>query len=321
MDPKRASPRLSKLQQFRQGEGKDKANRNETISSEFIEYLRSQCQLAVNTVAAYGRDMRRFFEWLKGRNPRGMNTVELSDYVSWLHQQSLAPTSIARHIVALRMFYAYLQLQGVRQDNPADALGTQKVWQRIPRVLSVKHVDALLDAPKRYDPYWQRDKAILEVLYATGCRASETCGLRAGDLQLSERHLRCQGKGNKQRMVPLGSRAIAAIENYLQTLRPTLAARAPSPPEALFLTRRGLQLGREQLWRLIKRYARRAGVDPTISPHSLRHSFATHLLAGGADLRQVQEMLGHANIQTTQIYTHVEHSRLKKVHRQFHPRA
>jgi integrase/recombinase XerD len=196
------------------------------------------------------------------------------------------------------------------------------MWQRVPGVLTHRQVDAFLSAPRKTDSFWQRDVAMLEVLYATGCRASEVCSLRLRDLSLDERQLRCEGKGGKQRVVPIGSRAIDAINRYITELRPELAARCPTDsPETLFLSRGGNPLDRIQLWRLVKRYARRAGIDSKISPHSLRHSFATHLLAGGADLRLVQEMLGHASIQTTQIYTHVEHSRLKKVHRQFHPRA
>ncbi len=195
------------------------------------------------------------------------------------------------------------------------------MWQRVPGVLSRREVDAFLSAPKKSDPYWQRDVAMLEVLYATGLRASEGCSLRLRDLSLDERHLRCEGKGGKQRMVPIGSRAIAAITRYTVGLREELAAKCPYPTDTLFLPRSGRPLDRIQLWRLVKLYARRMGIADTISPHSLRHSFATHLLAGGADLRLVQEMLGDASIQTTQIYTHVEHSRLKKIHSQFHPRA
>jgi integrase/recombinase XerD len=183
-------------------------------------------------------------------------------------------------------------------------------------------VESFLNAPRKTDSFWQRDVAMLEVLYATGCRASEVCHLRIRDLALAEKQIRCEGKGGKQRIVPIGGRAIEAIERYSGELRGTLAAkRKGPPPEELFLSRSGRPMDRIQLWRLVKFYAARAGIDAKISPHSLRHSFATHLLAGGADLRLVQEMLGHASIQTTQIYTHVEHSRLKKVHQQFHPRA
>ena len=191
----------------------------------------------------------------------------------------------------------------------------------MPGVLSRREVDDFLRAPRKTDTFWQRDKAILEVLYATGCRASEVCSLRLRDLSLDQKFLKCTGKGGKQRMVPIGQQAIDAIDVYLADLRDELASKLKRPHDELFLSRSGRPLDRIQLWRLVKQYARRAGIDSKISPHSLRHSFATHLLAGGADLRQVQEMLGHASIQTTQIYTHVEHSRLKRVHQQFHPRA
>jgi integrase/recombinase XerD len=247
--------------------------------------------------------------------------THLSDYVGSLHEFGLAPTSVSRNIVATRTFFRFLQLEGIVRDNPADLLLTQKNWQRIPNVLSPKQVDLFLRSPRKTDSFWQRDVAILEVLYATGCRASEVCSLKLKDLSLDEKHLRCEGKGGKQRMVPIGQRAINAIMLYCEELRGTLAARRRPESETLFLSRTGVSIDRIQLWRLVKRYAARAGIHSTISPHSLRHSFATHLLAGGADLRLVQEMLGHASIQTTQIYTHVEKSRLQRVHQQFHPRA
>jgi integrase/recombinase XerD len=182
-------------------------------------------------------------------------------------------------------------------------------------------VQRFLEAPRPFDSFWRRDRALLELLYATGCRASELSHLRLQDVHLAEGFCMCHGKGNKQRLTPLGRAAKVALQDYLEHERPQLAATAPTPPPWLLLSRRGRRLRREAIWELVKKYAVRAGVPPTISPHTLRHSFATHLLAGGADLRQVQEMLGHASIQTTQIYTHVDQSRLKKVHRQFHPRA
>jgi integrase/recombinase XerD len=265
--------------------------------------------------------MQRFVGWLGQQPLSGVTVNELSDYVGTLHEEGLAPASIARNVVATRTFFKFLQLEGVVRENPAELLVTQKMWQRIPSVLSIRQVDAFLNAPRKTDSFWQRDVAMLEVLYATGCRASEVCSLRVRDLSLPEGHLRCEGKGSKQRMVPVGQSAVAAIERYSAQLRGRLAARSPRPPEELFLSRNGRPMDRIQLWRLVKVYARRAGIDANISPHSLRHSFATHLLAGGADLRLVQEMLGHASIQTTQIYTHVERSRLKRVHQQFHPRA
>ena len=286
-----------------------------------MNYLRGECHLADNTIAAYRRDMQRFTAWLKGRDLADLRINELSDYVATLHQEELAPSSIARNIVAIRTFFKFLQLEGLIRENPAELIATQKMWERIPSVLTTRQVDEFLNSPKKTDSYCLRDRALLEVLYATGCRASEVCTLRIRDMSLAERHIRCQGKGGKQRLVPIGSKAISAIHTYCEALRGQLAARNAHPPEELFLSRSGRGLDRIQLWRLVKRYAKRVGISEEVSPHSLRHSFATHLLAGGADLRLVQEMLGHASIQTTQIYTHVEHSRLKKVHNQFHPRA
>jgi len=314
--------RLTKLQQLRDAGSAVKPTRtNQSLRDDFIAYLRGECHLAQNSILAYGRDLTRFLGWVKSR-PLGSLTVhDLSEFIGTLSDQNLAPASIARGIVAIRTFYKYLQLEGVTSENPAELLATQKMWQRIPKVMTHSQVDSLLAAPRRIEKYAVRDRAMLEVLYATGCRVSEVCNLKVRDLSLAEKYLKCEGKGGKQRMVPVGSRAIAAIHNYCAELRGILASRNPQVPDELFLSRSGKPMDRIMLWRLIKLYARRVGIDPKISPHALRHSFATHLLAGGADLRQVQEMLGHASIQTTQIYTHVEHSRLKKVHKQFHPRA
>jgi integrase/recombinase XerD len=314
--------RATKLQMLQQSGPPAKSGRiTQTVCDEILDYLRGECHLAANTIAAYGRDMRRFVDWLGKRKLTGLSVGDISDFVGTLHESGLAPASVARCVVAVRMFFKYLQLEGTVTENPAELIATQKMWERVPGVLSARQVEAFLSAPRKSDSFWQRDVAMLEVLYATGCRASEVCGLRVRDLSLDEKHLRCEGKGGKQRLVPIGEQAIAAIKLYVDQLRDELAAKNPHPPEALFLSRSGRPLDRIQLWRLVKHYARRAEIDDAISPHSLRHSFATHLLAGGADLRQVQEMLGHASIQTTQIYTHVEHSRLKKVHQQFHPRA
>jgi len=188
-------------------------------------------------------------------------------------------------------------------------------------VLSAAQVEELLAAPRKTDPHYRRDRAMLELMYATGCRVSELSTLKRSDARLDEGYCRCRGKGDKERLVPLGRRAIDAARDYLKYERPDLAAKATAPPPWLLLSSRGGRLGRERIWELLKHYALRAGAPASISPHTLRHSFATHLLAGGADLRQVQEMLGHASIATTQIYTHVDPTRLKAVHRQFHPRG
>jgi integrase/recombinase XerD len=241
--------------------------------------------------------------------------------MGWLQTQKLAPISISRHIVSLKIFYRYLQLEGIVKENPAELLGAQKTWQRVPEVLSPLNAAKLLEAPKPYDPFHRRDRALLELLYATGCRASEVSNLQLCDLHLDERYCLAHGKGSKDRITPLGDAALGAIRDYLEHERPKLAKVAKTPPAWLLLSRGGKRLRREAIWELVKRYAARVGASADVSPHTLRHSFATHLLAGGADLRQVQELLGHASIATTQIYTHVDQSRLKRVHAQFHPRA
>ena len=288
----------------------------------FLEYLRTECHLAENTIKAYRRDLQRFGQWLGTKSIRNLTITKLSQYVGFLRDKGLAPKSVARHTVSLKVFFRYLQLEGILKDNLAELLGTQKVWSHVPNVLSPAQVQALLNSPRSAsDRWWRRDRAILELLYATGCRASELCDLKVRDLNLSEGFCKCHGKGDKQRLVPLSRIAAEVVEDYVAHERGKLAALQTSPPAWLILSRSGRQIRREFVWSLIKKHAARVGIADEISPHTLRHSFATHLLSGGADLRQVQEMLGHASIATTQIYTHVDQSRLKKIHSQFHPRA
>jgi integrase/recombinase XerD len=287
----------------------------------FLHYAAGECHLSENTVAAYRRDLRRFSAWLGDRSIPTLSIRDLADYAAWLHAQSLAPASLARHLVSLKVFFRYLQLEGVLRENLAELLGSQKLWQRVPQVLSPEQIDRLLMSPRGRDPFWRRDRALLELLYATGCRASELSNLRLRDVHLDEGYCICQGKGNKQRMVPVGRRAVESVRAYLEHERAPLSARSSDDASWLLLSYRGKRLRRERIWELVKLYAARVGAPPEISPHTMRHSFATHLLAGGADLRQVQEMLGHASIATTQIYTHVDAARLKAVHQRFHPRA
>lgn len=299
----------------------DGESRSQRWSEAYTNYLRTECHLAENTVLAYARDIRRFNQWLHARSIKELTISDLSDFVGFLDSQNLAPSSIARHVVAVKMFFRYLQLEGILVDNKVELLGSQKLWKRVPSVLSPREVDRFLNAPRRIEIYYYRDRALLEMLYATGCRASEVSGLRLRDLRLKDRFCKCHGKGNKQRLVPLGDGAIEAVSDYLEKQRPRLEAVRPDEKDWVFLSRSGRRLRREAIWELVKKYALIADVSVSISPHTLRHSFATHLLAGGADLRQVQELLGHASIATTQIYTHVDQTRLKKVHNQFHPRA
>ncbi len=290
----------------------------------FLAYSSGECHLSNNTVTAYRRDLERFCAWLGDRDFQTLRISDFSAYVVWLRELELAPTSIARHIVSLRIFYKYLQLEEVISQSQVELLGSQRLWERVPKYLTPQQVEKLLTAPCDGDRTWLRDRALLETLYATGCRVSELSTLRLADVHLEERFCKCTGKGNKQRIVPLGDKAVDAIIHYLEEEWSLLAARAEKrgvEPVYLFLSRSGQILDRHRIWELIKRYAIRSGVRLDISPHTLRHSFATHLLMNGADLRQVQEMLGHANIMTTQIYTHVDSARLKAIHKKFHPRS
>ncbi len=227
---------------------------------------------------------------------------------------------MARHLVALKMFYRFLRLEERTTDGTVDLLSSPSLWERIPQVLSPENVEKLLAAPQEGDRFFLRDRAILETLYATGSRASEVVGLKMDDLYLDAAFLKCMGKGSKQRVVPLGRPAIAALAAYIGDQRAKLTRAATDSPW-VFVSRGGRALTREMLWVIVKKYVRRAGLNARVSPHTLRHSFATHLLAGGADLRTVQELLGHANIRTTQMYTHVDRERLRSVHRKFHPRG
>jgi integrase/recombinase XerD len=207
----------------------------------------------------------------------------------------------------------------VLAESVVELLSSPKLWQHLPTVLSPEKVDELLDAPSYEDRYPRRDRALLAVLYATGCRASEIANMDVGDVHFDENYCRCTGKGNKQRLVSLNPVAVRALKAYLDDERPKLVGMRDT--DALFVSRAGQRLSRITVWSLVKRYAARIGVSKTVSPHTLRHSFATHMLAGGAEIRSLQEILGHASIRTTQIYTHVEHSRLKSIHQRHHPRA
>lgn len=294
-----------------------------TDVSAFKHYLTSERGLSENTVLAYSRDLSRFVAWAERVNLSDHLHPELSDfirYLGFLHDEKLAPPTIARHVVAMRMFYRYLRYEERTDESTADLLASPKLWQRIPQVLSPESVDALLNAPRPQDRFFLRDKALLELLYATGCRASEVVGLRDDQINLDAGFLRCVGKGNKERVVPLGRAAVTAIRNYLGEGRGVINP-AATAPGYLFRSKSGKLLGRVMLWRIVKKYCLRAGLPSGVSPHTLRHSFATHLLSGGADLRAVQEMLGHASISTTQHYTHVDRARLKQLHQKFHPRG
>jgi integrase/recombinase XerD len=289
----------------------------------FADYVRSERGLAANTLLAYGRDLDRFAGWVAGGGLADYLAPTLRDltrYLEFLRAEGLAPPSVARHLVSLKVFYRFLRLEGRDAGGAVELLSSPALWERIPQVLSPEAVVKLLEAPQPGDRFFLRDKAILETMYATGGRASEVVGLKAADVYLDGGFCKCFGKGGKQRIVPLGRPAVAALRAYLDGQRPRLTRGAADAPW-VFVSRGGKALTREMLWVLVKKYVRRAGVNGRASPHTLRHSFATHLLAGGADLRTVQELLGHANIRTTQQYTHVDRERLRAVHRRFHPRG
>lgn len=290
----------------------------------FRQYLKAERGLATNTLLAYTRDLDHFAQWFgacKQKDHTQLGLAHFSQYVSHLREVcKLAPPSIARHLVALKMFFRFLKLEGRASNNAVDLLNSPTLWERLPTVLGSKSVTKLLSAPIADDKFYLRDRAILETFYASGARASEVAGLKINDMYLSQGFCRCLGKGSKQRMVPLGKPAIAALEAYMKDLRPAMTERRPDCPY-VFVSRHGKPLTRVELWRVIRKYSRRAGITGKVSPHTLRHSFATHLLEGGADLRVVQELLGHANIATTQHYTHVDRARLQAIHKKFHPKG
>lgn len=289
----------------------------------FRHYLQSERGLADNTVQAYGRDLDRFAKWcglIRLADYTAPTLSDLARYLGFLHDEALAPPSIARHLVALKMFYRFLRIEERADAAAVDLLGSPKLWERVPQVLPPGAVESLLGAPQPGDRFFLRDRALLETLYATGCRASEVVGLKIPDVYLDSAFCRCIGKGSKQRVVPLGRPAVAALRAYLEAPGGT-GGRAAAPDTHVFVSKSGRPLTRILLWALIKKYCKRAGLPHTVSPHTLRHSFATHLLAGGADLRTVQELLGHASINTTQHYTHVDRDRLKAIHNRYHPRG
>ena len=281
----------------------------------FLVYLRIERGLSTNTLAAYQRDIALYLEHLGSIPVTSARPSDVSDSLRFLYSRSLKPRSAARALAAVRGLYRFLLLEKAMNQNPTAVVETPRAFAKLPHFLSTDDVDRLLATPDLSEPVGIRDRAMLEVLYATGLRVSELVGLRLDGVNLDGGFLRCLGKGSKERVVPLGDSACNAVHAYLQS------ARGAFPSETLFLTSRGGPLDRIEFWRILKAYAAKAGIRKNISPHVLRHSFATHLLERGADLRAVQMMLGHAEISTTQIYTHVIRERLKQIYKTFHPRA
>ena len=286
----------------------------------FLDYLFVECGLAGNTVTSYQRDLCEFWEGLEqhGVALSDVQIPHVRDHLMALQQRGLSMASIARHLAAIKMFLRHSYSRGEAKHDVSTVLESPKRWHRLPRALHYEQVEELLFAPTADEEFFLRDRAILELLYATGMRVSEVAGLTQDQVNLEIGFLRCMGKGRKERIIPIGQAARQAMEEYLRFQRPQFAKREDE--RAVFLSRAGRCLERTSIWRLVRKYATRAGVGAHVSPHTLRHCFATHLLAGGADLRILQELLGHADVATTQIYTHVDEARLKEVHERFHPR-
>ena len=288
----------------------------------FRDFLALESGHSANTVESYLRDLRRLGEFATSRgvrDPGRLTRPLLRDFVFMLMDVGLSSASIRRGVSAIRTYYGFLVGEGRVQEDPSDRLETPRRGRALPETLSVKEVEALLASVKVEEPLAWRDRALLELGYGAGLRVSELCGLALRDLLLSENLVRIFGKGGKERLVPLGRAVIGAVSVYLHTKRPQLD-RGKSKGRVL-LNARGEPLSRVGAWGIVKRATRRAGITKRVTPHTLRHSFATHLLEGGADLRAVQEMLGHADLSTTQIYTHVDREYLRSVHKQFHPRG
>ena len=288
----------------------------------YLRHLEVERRMATNTLEAYTRDLTRLASFAAARetSPEALSRADLEELVRESMTSGLSPTSTARLVAAIRGFYRFLRLIDAIAQNPADDLHAPRTFAALPRFLSLDQVDALLAAPDVSVPRGLRDRALIEVLYATGLRVSELVGLRLADVRLDDGYVQCLGKGHKQRVVPLGDAAVSWVRRYLADARPVLLRRRESV--WLFVNARGGQrLSRIGFWKILKAYGQRIGLRAQLSPHVLRHSFATHLLERGADLRAIQAMLGHADLSTTQIYTHVLEARLRQVYDQFHPRG
>jgi len=290
--------------------------------NEFINYLAVERGLAQNTLESYGRDLRQFHMYLQNSKMeilKDSNRNTILGYLNNLQSKGRAVSTISRNLAAIKSFYQYLVRERYLDKDPAANLESPKLEKKLPKILSIAEVEELLKQPNIVLPTGLRDKAMLELLYATGIRVSELISLNISDVNLDMGYIKCYGKGSKERIVPLGSIAAKCVQDYISKGRPKLVRTYEEA--ALFVNHHGNRLTRQGFWKIIKKYAQEANITKEITPHTLRHSFATHLLENGADLRSVQEMLGHADISTTQIYTHVTKNRLKEVYDKTHPRA
>ncbi len=288
----------------------------------FLAYLAVEKGLSKNTLESYGRDVGKFTAFLQDRKIFSADAIkydDILDFVSYFKKQGFSDTTTVRTIVSIKQFFRYLQLEKIIKENPSSQIQTPKMKKSIPAVISLEDVEKILAAPDETTPEGIRDLAMLEVLYATGIRVSELIGLKLNEVNFEMGFVIVYGKGSKERIVPIGEQAQEKLKNYMEHSRPVLLKSKEA--KELFVTRRGSGMTRQGFWKLIKMYALKSGITKDISPHTLRHSFATHLLERGADLRTIQIMLGHSDISTTQIYTHVESERLKEIHKKYHPRS
>jgi integrase/recombinase XerD len=294
-----------------------------TALSDFLNYLSVERGLAKNTLMAYDHDLSAYIAYLHEKHglsgTEGVLREQVTDYMQLQKKEGLSPVSICRSLAAIRVFHRFLVREALAREDPTDLVDTPRTWKRIPDVLTQTEIDAMIQAAQGRGWQAERDRAILELFYASGLRVSELVGLTVDKVNLEMGFVRCIGKGSKERIIPVGRKALEAVALYCARGRAKLLNGVSE--DRLFLTRLRKGMSRQSAWKLIKFYAHKAGIKKTIKPHTLRHTFATHLLEHGADLRSVQEMLGHADISTTQIYTHVDRERLRAVHKEFHPRG
>lgn len=291
---------------------------------DYLHFLRVERQLAANTLVSYERDLKSYLHYLKEVEQldslRKVERVHILNHLRHLKENTKTSRTVARHISSIRSFHQFLIRERVVDNDPTVHLEMPQMDKKLPNVLSIEEVDALIQAPDTKKANGIRDQAMLELLYGSGMRVSECINLNIDDINLTMGFVRCFGKGGKERIIPLGKSALSACKVYLDGPRQELV-KVETKTDALFINQRGKRLTRQGFWKLLKQHAQKAGIQKELTPHTLRHSFATHLIENGADLRAVQEMLGHADISTTQIYTHVSKTRLKDVYTQFHPRA
>lgn len=292
---------------------------DESLLKRFLDYLSAEKGLAQNTVESYERDLRKYFHFMRDKLPDEIGQADVLSFMAHISSCGISALSIARNIAAVRGFHKYLLLENLSKSDPTVNLETPRGWKRLPVVLSTAEVEALLGQPDISTPLGLRDRAMLELLYATGLRVSELVGLRVADLNMERGFVTVLGKGSRERVVPIGDAASVAIREYMERGRPVILSGRDS--RHLFVSSRRRGMTRQMFWERIRHYAKKAGISRNISPHTLRHSFATHLLANGADLRAVQMMLGHSDISTTQIYTHITKERLRMIHEKYHPRG